>query len=260
MLRLVQVSIYGHSLGSVLSYDILCHQENLSSPFPMDSMYKEHAKGEKISHDSNNQSSMCNTSVNLDDKSFSSINDTEDVVGPIDDESKSTSATLLIHDEDVSKIVSDLGDVSSSAIYDEDSIAPDDDEKIILPTLLVHEEDVLHRNTEDASSIVDTGASDFSLLTASAITSKQSSGKEDIHDSRDLVMNNSDILDENTIISSGRCNDALEEISEEMCEDKDKIIKSLSKEVSKYIESFILCILPWQPSYVTYGDCFPVAD
>ncbi|KAL3513354.1 hypothetical protein ACH5RR_026071, partial [Cinchona calisaya] len=36
-----KVSIYGHSLGSVLSYDILCHQEILSSPFPMESMYKE---------------------------------------------------------------------------------------------------------------------------------------------------------------------------------------------------------------------------
>ncbi|KAL2497502.1 Phospholipase SGR2 [Abeliophyllum distichum] len=36
-----KVSIYGHSLGSVLSYDILCHQEILSSPFPMEWMYKE---------------------------------------------------------------------------------------------------------------------------------------------------------------------------------------------------------------------------
>nr|GMD86723.1 phospholipase SGR2 isoform X1 [Ipomoea batatas] len=34
-----KVSIYGHSLGSVLSYDILCHQEILSSPFPMEWMY-----------------------------------------------------------------------------------------------------------------------------------------------------------------------------------------------------------------------------
>ncbi|KAM0037137.1 putative DDHD domain, alpha/Beta hydrolase [Helianthus debilis subsp. tardiflorus] len=34
-----KVSLYGHSLGSVLSYDILCHQETLSSPFPMEWMY-----------------------------------------------------------------------------------------------------------------------------------------------------------------------------------------------------------------------------
>ncbi|XP_020088606.1 phospholipase SGR2 isoform X1 [Ananas comosus] len=36
-----KVSIYGHSLGSVLSYDILCHQESLSSPFPMESVRME---------------------------------------------------------------------------------------------------------------------------------------------------------------------------------------------------------------------------
>ncbi|KAL3616262.1 Phospholipase sgr2 [Castilleja foliolosa] len=41
-----KVSIYGHSLGSVLSYDILCHQETLYSPFPMDFLYNEHNKSD----------------------------------------------------------------------------------------------------------------------------------------------------------------------------------------------------------------------
>ncbi|KAG8086633.1 hypothetical protein GUJ93_ZPchr0010g8921 [Zizania palustris] len=36
-----KVSIYGHSLGSVLSYDILCHQESFSAPFPSDYMNME---------------------------------------------------------------------------------------------------------------------------------------------------------------------------------------------------------------------------
>uniref|UniRef100_A0A0D9WAQ1 DDHD domain-containing protein n=1 Tax=Leersia perrieri TaxID=77586 RepID=A0A0D9WAQ1_9ORYZ len=36
-----KVSIYGHSLGSVLSYDILCHQESFSAPFPADYMNME---------------------------------------------------------------------------------------------------------------------------------------------------------------------------------------------------------------------------
>uniref|UniRef100_A0A0E0LQI7 DDHD domain-containing protein n=1 Tax=Oryza punctata TaxID=4537 RepID=A0A0E0LQI7_ORYPU len=36
-----KVSIYGHSLGSVLSYDILCHQESFSAPFPVDYMNME---------------------------------------------------------------------------------------------------------------------------------------------------------------------------------------------------------------------------
>ncbi|CAM8911658.1 unnamed protein product [Rhodiola kirilowii] len=42
-----KVSIYGHSLGSVLSYDILCHQESLSSPFPMDFLYQDQSKSEQ---------------------------------------------------------------------------------------------------------------------------------------------------------------------------------------------------------------------
>ncbi|WOH02443.1 hypothetical protein DCAR_0521832 [Daucus carota subsp. sativus] len=36
-----KVSLYGHSLGSVLSYDILCHQDNLLSPFHVDLASKE---------------------------------------------------------------------------------------------------------------------------------------------------------------------------------------------------------------------------
>lgn len=54
-----KVSIYGHSLGSVLSYDILCHQENLSSPFPMDFMYKKDERDGELNND-HKLSSECN--------------------------------------------------------------------------------------------------------------------------------------------------------------------------------------------------------
>ncbi|KAL5704134.1 Phospholipase sgr2 [Ranunculus cassubicifolius] len=50
-----KVSIYAHSLGSVLSYDILCHQEDLSSPFPMDFVHKEEAKEEEHSPDKSDE-------------------------------------------------------------------------------------------------------------------------------------------------------------------------------------------------------------
>ncbi|XP_077224242.1 phospholipase SGR2-like isoform X2 [Tasmannia lanceolata] len=43
-----KVSIYGHSLGSVLSYDILCHQVSLSSPFPIECIYKGFVKDEEF--------------------------------------------------------------------------------------------------------------------------------------------------------------------------------------------------------------------
>ncbi|RCV29405.1 hypothetical protein SETIT_6G010900v2 [Setaria italica] len=38
-----KVSLYGHSLGSVLSYDILCHQESLWAPFPTEYLNMEYA-------------------------------------------------------------------------------------------------------------------------------------------------------------------------------------------------------------------------
>eukprot|EP00252_Welwitschia_mirabilis_P007394 TRINITY_DN18701_c0_g1_i1.p1 TRINITY_DN18701_c0_g1~~TRINITY_DN18701_c0_g1_i1.p1 ORF type:complete len:732 (-),score=164.64 TRINITY_DN18701_c0_g1_i1:319-2220(-) len=39
-----KVSIYGHSLGSVLSYDILCHQHELSSLFPIENIQQGSAR------------------------------------------------------------------------------------------------------------------------------------------------------------------------------------------------------------------------
>ncbi|GMH17457.1 hypothetical protein Nepgr_019298 [Nepenthes gracilis] len=58
-----KVSLYGHSLGSVLSYDILCHQENLSSPFPLDFMCTEQSRKDESSQNISNQSSACNSKV-----------------------------------------------------------------------------------------------------------------------------------------------------------------------------------------------------
>ncbi|XP_038713765.1 phospholipase SGR2-like isoform X2 [Tripterygium wilfordii] len=93
-----KVSLYGHSLGSVLSYDILCHQENLSSPFPMDWMYKEHVRNEEPSHDMNNQSPTCDSLTDMVDKRSHIPKATEDIVDPVDRESVSPPSTLL--DED----------------------------------------------------------------------------------------------------------------------------------------------------------------
>ncbi|KVI01294.1 DDHD-like protein [Cynara cardunculus var. scolymus] len=56
-----KVSLYGHSLGSVLSYDILCHQENLSSPFQTQWMFKE--PNHKISPECESSMSSGNTDL-----------------------------------------------------------------------------------------------------------------------------------------------------------------------------------------------------
>ncbi|XP_057457051.1 phospholipase SGR2 isoform X2 [Lotus japonicus] len=61
-----KVSLYGHSLGSVLSYDILCHQDHLLSPFPTEWMYKEH--GENIESVPNKRNNCIqHSSINQDD-------------------------------------------------------------------------------------------------------------------------------------------------------------------------------------------------
>ncbi|KAI5057564.1 hypothetical protein GOP47_0027579, partial [Adiantum capillus-veneris] len=39
-----KVSVYGHSLGSVLSFDILCHQRKLTSSFPMSQLHETSQK------------------------------------------------------------------------------------------------------------------------------------------------------------------------------------------------------------------------
>ncbi|KAK4440927.1 Phospholipase SGR2 [Sesamum alatum] len=68
-----KVSIYGHSLGSVLSYDILCHQETLYSPFPMEWMYKEHKRSEVPCTTTNYSSASGNPISNSGDESTGNV-------------------------------------------------------------------------------------------------------------------------------------------------------------------------------------------
>ncbi|ESR54897.1 hypothetical protein CICLE_v10018750mg [Citrus x clementina] len=121
-----KVSIYGHSLGSVLSYDILCHQENLSSPFPMDCLYKEHAGSEESSPDMNNQPSRCNSSTNLENNISTMMNDTREKVNPADEDTMTVQSTQVMHEgnsEDLSPImgsvISDSGDITATAMVSE---------------------------------------------------------------------------------------------------------------------------------------------
>ncbi|KAI3874880.1 hypothetical protein MKW98_019453 [Papaver atlanticum] len=68
-----KVSIYGHSLGSVLSYDILCHQHTLSSPFPMEWMYKEHVNDKEPKSEGTSKSPECPSPINLNHPNSESI-------------------------------------------------------------------------------------------------------------------------------------------------------------------------------------------
>ncbi|XAR57497.1 hypothetical protein NMG60_11025660 [Bertholletia excelsa] len=91
-----KVSLYGHSLGSVLSYDILCHQENLSSPFPMNSMYKKQTRNEDTSPSNNSQDSKSDFRYNL-DKNVSVNDEIEGIACPsgLENVSQPTSSPVM---------------------------------------------------------------------------------------------------------------------------------------------------------------------
>ncbi|KAK9269952.1 hypothetical protein L1049_025525 [Liquidambar formosana] len=149
-----KVSIYGHSLGSVLSYDILCHQENLSSPFPMDWMYKEHCRNEESPLTMNNESSICNSSTNLENKNSTIVNETKGVVS-INDNKMSAPPTVLVHEEEHaedSSVVDPLTSVSdepSSRAADSNKLDTEDVRESVCDSsaVLSHEKDGLDGTT-----------------------------------------------------------------------------------------------------------------
>lgn len=96
--KLSKVSLYGHSLGSVLSYDILCHQENLSSPFPMDWMYKEHDKVEESLENLNGEPVTRDSLINLENESSALMNDMKNKGDLADEETMSVKSTELKHE------------------------------------------------------------------------------------------------------------------------------------------------------------------
>ncbi|XP_075519759.1 phospholipase SGR2-like isoform X1 [Primulina tabacum] len=79
-----KVSLYGHSLGSVLAYDILCHQEKLYSNFPMEWMYKEQGNDANCSI-RNIISSEHNLMSNMGDERSENV-DFESIVGHVNDQ------------------------------------------------------------------------------------------------------------------------------------------------------------------------------
>lgn len=66
-------------MGSVLSYDILCHQESPSFPFPRNLIYGEHARSEGLSG-VDNQSSVQNSSFDTEDNCSTAVYGCSDFV------------------------------------------------------------------------------------------------------------------------------------------------------------------------------------
>ncbi|CAG7897535.1 unnamed protein product [Brassica rapa] len=95
-----KISIYGHSLGSVLSYDILCHQHNLSSPFPMDAVYKKFFPDEESPPIQASADEPCSShrSSKIEPDKSNQLNNTEEITGE-DNDMMDKKTTLLEHQD-----------------------------------------------------------------------------------------------------------------------------------------------------------------
>uniref|UniRef100_A0A5B7B4E9 Putative phospholipase SGR2 isoform X2 n=1 Tax=Davidia involucrata TaxID=16924 RepID=A0A5B7B4E9_DAVIN len=194
-----KVSLYGHSLGSVLSYDILCHQENLSSPFPMDWMYKEQIRNENSSPNINSQSSECNFASNPDDRDFVVKNETKGMVGPVDKDNMSAQTTLLLLEEE----------------HAEDSCIPAGP-----PVISDSDSD------EPSAVVVESNKPNCISLSAEDVL-------ESIVDCSDMLSHKRDDMNEPASMNSGVPVGDLKKIAEEVSEsDKDKTIRSLKEEIN----------------------------
>lgn len=108
---ILQISIYGHSLGSVLSYDILCHQHNLSSPFPMDSVYKKFFPDEESPPTPASADRPCSShpSSNFEPGKSNQLNNTEEITGQ-DNNMVAKESTVLEHHDVIQEAPSLISD------------------------------------------------------------------------------------------------------------------------------------------------------
>ncbi|KAI5668916.1 hypothetical protein M9H77_18769 [Catharanthus roseus] len=106
-----KVSIYAHSLGSVLSYDILCHQDTLSSPFPMEWMYTENDMDEDPQP---SISSDCNLKSKVENKGFTNDESSTSMEYSHEQETSADSGFQSLVDKDDASFCSSVDPAASS--------------------------------------------------------------------------------------------------------------------------------------------------
>ncbi|OMO89133.1 Shoot gravitropism [Corchorus capsularis] len=154
-----KVSIYGHSLGSVLSYDILCHQENLTCPFPMEGIYEKQAKDLGISP---NQFSKCSSLANIEEQN-STIMTKDPLNCPDEDMTVSRPIPLVIEEGNIE----DKSLLSEVNLLSDDSTQKSCEEKL-------HQ---LHNDSSETLQLEEGGvgkASDVNVVVSAGLPEKAS--------------------------------------------------------------------------------------
>ncbi|CAN8313834.1 unnamed protein product [Cochlearia groenlandica] len=125
-----KISIYGHSLGSVLSYDILCHQHNLSSPFPMDSVYKKFFPDEESPTLPASVEEPCSShpSSNPEPETSNQLNNTEEITGQ-DNDMVDREQKVLEHHDAIQEAPSSISDSLVDTMDLERRVSQEDDHR-----------------------------------------------------------------------------------------------------------------------------------
>uniref|UniRef100_A0A2P2MMW6 DDHD domain-containing protein n=1 Tax=Rhizophora mucronata TaxID=61149 RepID=A0A2P2MMW6_RHIMU len=119
-----KVSIYGHSLGSVLSYDILCHQENLCSLYPVDSIYENPAR---IDEPMNDQSSPYGLLMNYKGYNCNAVDESKEQGDSVFDQNISAESTLVC--EGGNEIISSIPSLGTSDFNEKTIMSVDPGER-----------------------------------------------------------------------------------------------------------------------------------
>lgn len=209
-----KVSIYGHSLGSVLSYDILCHQESLRSPFPIDGMYTGKVRNEESHVVATDQSAPECSIASLEEQTAKRDDQTSMLVSALESTISSSQLDAAVHEERAEDIFLTV-DPSSTSQEEEISI------KAYATTGPMEQSYASLREAENFTKSNDTASSECV--------------QELNHDCGDTYSLNRKSLDAEPCINS-QIHDAdtvtIAENKYEDTRDKDKVITSLKEEVN----------------------------
>ncbi|KAF9608531.1 hypothetical protein IFM89_009897 [Coptis chinensis] len=238
-----KVSIYGHSLGSVLSYDILCHQEDLSSPFPMESLYKERVRREENQPlQSNESSSQFSLPMNLESKISTTTTENLEVICQ---EECNQDPDAVAYDSPTSILQkttssTDPENVPESKQSTESSLEEDVEEQGTSSTTTETLESMFQEesNKDQCSIAYDSPASDLEEISARTCNenvpeSKQSNDVQE-HGDDDMLSLEGNHMDSTATRSYGVCIGDVDKVHNNTSHDtsdKANLIKSLMEEV-----------------------------
>ncbi|PVH36158.1 hypothetical protein PAHAL_6G009500 [Panicum hallii] len=172
-----KVSLYGHSLGSVLSYDILCHQETLWAPFPTEYLNMEWTSDRSQGAKSANEVAVHDAATKDHDTAALRHSCADTVNGVVDEDSTRTDASHM--------------DGAPPSCVRENS--PNNDDTVVSPGAVDAEQNEEENTVENHQTIHSEEGTTSAVSTKDAEGSGISRSAEEVHE---------EVLDKDKLIFS----------------------------------------------------------